>query len=47
VKRITVVATCGSANQDLFMVHALWCPTTLLLVVWELLNSVFPKQWVG
>ena len=29
IKRIFTVARCGSANQDLFMVHALRCSTTL------------------
>jgi len=29
IKRIFSVARCGSANQDLFMVHALRCSTTL------------------
>jgi hypothetical protein len=43
MKRIFFGTRCGSANQDLFMVHAFCAPPHFRLAIQEFLSSVFPR----
>ena len=41
------IASCGNADNDSVMVHALWCPPSALLAVPKFMNNVFPEQWMA